>query len=481
MGKPTSESQATGSGPVTVQSIEIIPEGVAEGHKLPQPVRIAAGAVESGAHRATVVIQVDPKEAGIPLEISLLNGRGHEPGKSARLVIGETTIPGGGPPMTVKTKTGGRIEGVLTSSDVLETCTVHTSTLDRDVEFTWDMAEDSEWTVDPPYLPVPGVLTNYLTLVHRRHGGRDAPWTPVDQHEIYFAVESVEYRDQRGQVREALNTASSPGDLSAWAHFRETPVTTGRDGKAQAALVIHNRPNLLSVSLAIHDQSVWRATAPLLAPSSEDKPADLAREPLTHKSHYHPGRIASGDVFQAKHEPPPRLQTPGPKEEDARQQNTELKRLRKDLQQQKAKLERSNTECRAHRESMAKALSEKDAAISTAERERDAANIALPRLKEKLDNATAQLRLREDEIGKLQKQLASLKKKETKHKQQATRLKKLESNLTRLEEGTTELLEISGQTQQRISDNTGKAKLLQTRMADAMERLTRIAEDTEDE
>jgi hypothetical protein len=121
-----------------VESIDVLPKGTPEGYELPEPVCIGAGAMASDAHQADVVIQALPAEAGLPVRIRLLNGRGREPGRDAKLVTDSVTVVGGGEAVTVQTGAGGKIAAVLTSSDVLNNCTIQACARERQVDFTWD-------------------------------------------------------------------------------------------------------------------------------------------------------------------------------------------------------------------------------------------------------------------------------------------------------------------------------------------------------
>ncbi|MBM4165031.1 MAG: hypothetical protein FJ222_11420 [Lentisphaerae bacterium] len=252
-----------------VAAITVTPKGVPEDWTPPDPVTIGAGAIRSPAHQADVTIQVLPAVAGIPIDVSLIGGLSHEPGKAAELVMGSLAATGGCAAVTVLTGTNGAISGELTSSDVNNMdCTIRAGATETRVRFTWDeYFEQDAWTFEPGYLPVPGVLTNHLVLRHHRDGAESAstngmPWKPFNGHDIRFFVEKVEYWDAEGNLCETNNTAEAPADLSAWATFPEEPVTTDADACVTQLLTIVTNANLQSVTLAAYDWSVWVSPAP---------------------------------------------------------------------------------------------------------------------------------------------------------------------------------------------------------------------------
>gem|GEM_PF-5217929 len=259
-----------------VDSITVMPKNAPEGWTPPEPVTIGAGAIHSPAHQADVTIQVLPLVAGIPVDVRLIRGLSHEPGKEAELAMGTQIATGGGEAVTVLTGTDGTISGELTSSDVNDMdCTIRACATGTNVVFTWDeYPEQDEWTFEPGYLPVPGVLTNHLVLRHHRDPAtcdptNYTPWAPFNDHDIRFFVEKVEYWDAEGNLCETNNTAEAPSDLSAWATFPTNPVTTDADGRVTELLTIVTNDNLHSVTMVAYDWSVWRhEAAPPLAPLS---------------------------------------------------------------------------------------------------------------------------------------------------------------------------------------------------------------------
>jgi len=262
-----------------VDSITVMPKGAPEGWTPPEPVTIGAGAIHSPAHQADVTIQVLPAVAGIPVDVRLIRGLSHEPGKEAELDMGTQIATGGGEAVTVLTGAGGTIGGDLTSSDVGDMdCTIQVCATEKEVRFTWDeYPEQDEWTLEPDYLPVLGVLTNHLVLRHHRDPAtcdptNYTPWAPFNDHDIRFFVEKVEYWDAEGNLCETNNTAEAPADLSAWATFPTNPVTTDADGCVTELLTILTNANLCSVTVVAYNWSVFNEVSQQAAPSAQRDP-----------------------------------------------------------------------------------------------------------------------------------------------------------------------------------------------------------------
>ena len=70
-----------------VTNIVAIPKGITTNDTLPDPVTIGAGAMASEAHQADVTIQITPPISGVPVDVSLVDGRGHDAGKDAHLLL----------------------------------------------------------------------------------------------------------------------------------------------------------------------------------------------------------------------------------------------------------------------------------------------------------------------------------------------------------------------------------------------------------
>jgi hypothetical protein len=243
---------------VPLVEIVVIPEGMAEGDVLPEPVEIAAGAIESPAHRATVEIRVKPVKEGIPISVMLREGIGHEPGGEAVLRIGSHTLKPG-MSAEVRTDAGGKISGVLRSSDTIETCLIHAEDAKRVVRFGWDEVwREDEWIIEPICLPVAGVKTYTATFRHYRSHEINAPWQPLAYHMIRFMVSRILYREADGSlVWKKWNEA----DLSAWAEFEQNILLTDENGMVSARLITKGRPELVHVDIITSDETVWEREA----------------------------------------------------------------------------------------------------------------------------------------------------------------------------------------------------------------------------
>lgn len=543
MSKTERNNQGEQPDQVRVESIEVIPRGVSKGAELPAPVWIGVGAIESDAHQANVVIQASQKKADVAIEISLLGGRGHESGKSAKLVIGGTTVRGDGGPVTAKTNKDGRIEGILTSSDALETCTIHTATKDVPVLFNWDMVEeDKDWVIKPDYLPVPGKLKNHLILGHHRNNTKKASWKPFDQHDVLFCVEKVEYEDEKGERKEDLNTALQPKDLKEWAYFKEELIKTDSKGRASGILLIQDRSNLLSVTVAAYDCSVWEAPAspavsvktvktegasavvtpgaapvderlkhPSISPAGSgsegkepDKPAVKAKvedvvaespkpqpkeitqpQPVTQPeprnqpqpiNTEYAERLAEFDVLKKQlADKVNEANASQAQLHELQQQVERLTEMAQKAEQQQSELEQQNAEYKTRAESMGKEMSEKDLALSAAEKQRDEVNTERNILDAKVAGMTAQLEARQAHIKKMQEQLESFQNEQKEHETSVVRLKEFESDLVNLEGTTSEQEEITIQMKERLAETNGKLGLLQLKIKDNVELMANFA------
>jgi hypothetical protein len=250
-----------------VDSITVTPKNAPTGYVSSVGVSIGAGGFASAAHQADVEIKVLPAVANIPVDVCLVNGRGHEVGRDAKLEMGSLTATADVAAVKVATAAGGVISGVMTSSDVLSDgilnpkCTIHTIHVDSDVAFIWDtVREECEWTFSPNALPVPGVLTNFLTLRHHRDDTTNAPSEPFDNHDITFFVTQVQF-SSNGVLTTLENTPAAPMDLSSWAHFSSMSYITTSNGLVEAPLIVEDNPALESIQITAYDWSVWLASA----------------------------------------------------------------------------------------------------------------------------------------------------------------------------------------------------------------------------
>ncbi len=222
---------------------------------------IAAGAIDSAAHQTNITVDVEPVRAGIPVRLTVAGGRSHEEGNSAKLQVGKNGPVAYGPGGTLEATTdkNGEITATVTSSDVYRgQCTIKAEcgNEEEEIEFNWDdVSEEGEWVSEPNYIVPGGVSTQTLTLKH--HRGGEAP--PLNGHEIRFFVEEVQYRDENGKLQTIRNTAEDPhpDKISGWASFPDTPSVTNADGEVSVDLQISDRDNLVMISMAAYDWSLW--------------------------------------------------------------------------------------------------------------------------------------------------------------------------------------------------------------------------------
>ena len=215
---------------------------------------IAAGGINSYAHKADVLIEA---EAEVALLVTLIDGEGHTSAKNAKLVIGGVTITPG-QTETLTTNTSGQIEGVLTSSDVLDGATIEVTkptsesksyepTVSAYVSFGWDNYDS--WESYEVY-SIPGANSTQ-TVTFKRNGA------PLSSHSIKFFVEEVQYEDENGVVYTLTNTPDNPSDLSEWASFETPSLTTDINGVVTATLITENRPEIVSITMGAYDMGVW--------------------------------------------------------------------------------------------------------------------------------------------------------------------------------------------------------------------------------
>ena len=105
---------------VGVSAIEVAPAGWADG-ETSGSCQIAAGGMVSEAHQATVTVRTDPAVGPALIPVGLIGGQGHAMG--ATLTMGPATIDADSQSL-VFTEGGGALQGLLTSGDVCNGCTV---------------------------------------------------------------------------------------------------------------------------------------------------------------------------------------------------------------------------------------------------------------------------------------------------------------------------------------------------------------------
>jgi hypothetical protein len=244
-----------------VESLTVRPKGAPADWTPPNPVTIGVGAIHSPTHQADVMIRVLPPLPGLPVDVCVIGGLGHDPGKNAELVMGAQTATGGCAAVTVLTDAGGAISGILTSSDVANMdCTIRAGQKEMNVRFTWNECDKTGIWADSADLTTPGVQTNHALFRHYR-GASDSPttnnalWMPFDGHDIRFYVEQVCYRDAEGNMYVTNNTAHAPADLSAWAFFPTNRVTTDAEGRVTERMTIMTN-TIVFIKKVVYDFSV---------------------------------------------------------------------------------------------------------------------------------------------------------------------------------------------------------------------------------
>jgi hypothetical protein len=253
-----------------VDSIEmvVVPVGAEEFQDLPSPVEIAAGGVESPAHQAIVTVQIKPALEGVPVLLQLKNGTGKI--KHATLRLENGVLATGDSPLRARTGPGGRISGVLTSSDMLTECVVQADVLEAGaqaevpVKFGWIWEEgfdaETSWTMNPEYLydlDASGIWTNQVRFVHHRAPSKTAPTSPLDGHEIRFYVAELQYFDDPyGELLKISDTPESPSkEMSSWAKFPQS-CYTDRNGIAYVELKVLRNQGVVSIKLRAYDWTV---------------------------------------------------------------------------------------------------------------------------------------------------------------------------------------------------------------------------------
>jgi len=238
-----------GSNTVEVTGVDITlkARSAADSNWVEGNVTIASGGVNNDPHKAVLLVEDDPPVSS-RFQISLAGGRGHGGSNNASAAIGGVSV---GPGETKKPKTGaqGNATGYLLSSNVLASATVTAGT-SKQIDFAWNnYAEDDFWVSDPIFL-VPGESSDEVLTLQLNS-------MPLEGHEIAFFVEEVVYFDENGDIITLTNTASEPSDLSSWASFADVQVTVDGDGRANATLVVEDKPEIVSLTMRAYDQTVF--------------------------------------------------------------------------------------------------------------------------------------------------------------------------------------------------------------------------------
>ncbi|MEI6212092.1 MAG: hypothetical protein WCR06_10770 [bacterium] len=282
---------------LAVQEIQITPLVVPKDQKCFIPVQIASGGLDSAPHQARVVIQtrsgsadssqygaetpygvttngLEPAKAvgSVPvrasgrLSVQLIGGNGARTNKAARLVLKGVIAIGGRGAVLAEIDPQGRIEGVLTSSDAIESCVIQAGDKQALVQFTGCQVEDLDG-LQNLWLE-PGTYTNRVRLQHIR--GRDdrddesVHGVPVAGHELRAAATG---RLRVGEFEERST------DLSAWVHYPTNAFVTDAAGCVNVPFTISAiRP--VQLDAAWLDVSVFDES--LAASDSPAEPGDLS-------------------------------------------------------------------------------------------------------------------------------------------------------------------------------------------------------------
>ena len=236
-----------------VSSIQLLTKRVDDSGWQEEDTAIAAGAIDSAAHKADVrIVGLDPQRS---VDVKLIGGSGHTSANDAKLIFGEVTI-GPGETQSLTPDQNGELNGTLTSSDVLDGATIEvtdsgvSSTASTYVAFEWDNYQgDDGWVSTPEYISPDSSCDQTLILMHEG--------SPLNGHLIEFYVEEVQYEDEYGYVVTLTNTPENPSDLSSWASFETSQGYTDSYGEVTVALNIEDKPEILSVTLGAYDLTVW--------------------------------------------------------------------------------------------------------------------------------------------------------------------------------------------------------------------------------
>jgi hypothetical protein len=231
---------------------------------------IAAGCIDSPAHRTDVMITVSPAVAA-KVSVHMTGGTGHaddeDPNITNNAVLsfaesegleGVEIDPDSTNP--VFTGTDGARIGALLSSNIYTkdgsgnpTTNVAISSAGSSpatVYFGWDNYDgDDQWVMDSEYI-WPGESCNvWLYLGH--------DYKPINGHAIRFFVEQVDYIDGNGSPQTLVNTPTDPHDLSDWAYFDPEGTTTDEDGWAHVTIHYGNHPEATWVGFKVYDWIIY--------------------------------------------------------------------------------------------------------------------------------------------------------------------------------------------------------------------------------
>jgi hypothetical protein len=214
-------------------------------------VEIAAGHIDSNAHKADVQVTVSPAVAAV-VNVTMSGGAGYTCDKDAELSFDNAHI---GPDSCAQVTMGsdGTLTGTLISSDFTES---GVTICDARVNFAWnDYAGEDAWIPNPDSI-VPGGTSVQSVIL--KHGS-----SPMNDHTLHFYVAFVWYFDAEGVLRYQQYDPAYPAAMDYWAVFSMADQTTSESGIAQATLSVAvptNGESLMYIFMDCFDLNVWYPT-----------------------------------------------------------------------------------------------------------------------------------------------------------------------------------------------------------------------------
>jgi hypothetical protein len=116
---------------------------------------------------------------------------------------------------------------------------------------------DDAWNFDPDIITA-GNSSN-LTVIFKLND------VPLDQHNVGFYVNEIQYVDDDGNIQTLDNTPDDPQDLSDYAYFDDDQATTDSNGQASDNLEMADDDTIIYIEVTWFDATVW---------DSDDGPGD---------------------------------------------------------------------------------------------------------------------------------------------------------------------------------------------------------------
>jgi hypothetical protein len=236
--------------PLTVVNVNIAVRQHGSSDDYASTVEIAAGHIDSDAHKADVKITCSPAVAA-RVRVDLTGGTGDTTATNADLAFGSTHI-GPGSYGYVTTASNGTTTGMLLSNDVLNASTISGGGTSASATFGWDnYEEDDKWDLSPSYIVEGDASDIAVTFAHNGN--------VMNGHTILFTIEQVVYENPSGVVQPALwNTPESPSDLSSWAYFDNATCATDSTGTASNRIHFQSQAtnHAIWIKLRVYDMTV---------------------------------------------------------------------------------------------------------------------------------------------------------------------------------------------------------------------------------